>query len=293
MRKSHKEAMQGILYVLPSFILILTFSLIPIIMNVYFSFTKYNILQPAKWVGMANYVRMFQDEYVWASLKNTAVFTFVTVPVQTILSLVLAAVIAELFRNKFGNFVKSSLFVPVIASAVLVGTLWAIILSPSGAANSIIEAMGGKSVNWLGGKNTALLSVCIATVWKNVGYFLVIYFAGIMDIPRSLYEAAEVDGATAVQKFFRITLPSLSSVTFLVVTLGTIWSFQVFDMVYTMTGGGPGLSTVTLVLTIYNTAFKEYNMGYASAIALLMFVFVLLISGGQKLLLRGGKGEDA
>ncbi|MEG2436435.1 MAG: sugar ABC transporter permease, partial [Ruthenibacterium sp.] len=126
-----------------------------------------------------------------------------------------------------------------------------------------------------------------------VGYFLVIYFAGIMDIPRSLYEAAEVDGATAVQKFFRITLPSLSSVTFLVVTLGTIWSFQVFDMVYTMTGGGPGLSTVTLVLTIYNTAFKEYNMGYASAIALLMFVFVLLISGGQKLLLRGGKGEDA
>lgn len=114
-----------------------------------------------------------------------------------------------------------------------------------------------------------------------------------MDVPRSLYEAAEVDGATAIQKFFRITLPSLSSVTFLVVTLGTIWSFQVFDMVYTMTGGGQGLSTVTLVLTIYNTAFKEYNMGYASAIALLMFVFVLLISGGQKLLLRGGKGDGA
>ena len=194
-----------------------------------------------------------------------------TVPLQTAGSLVLAAVIAELFHNKFGNFVKSSLFVPVIASAILVGTLWFTLLSPRGVVNSIIHAFGLPSVNWLGGKLTSMLSVCIVSVWKNVGYFLVIYFAGIMDIPRSLYEAAEVDGANAFQRFFKITLPGLSSVTFLVVTLGTIWSFQVFDLVYTMTGGGPGTSTVTLVLTTYNAAFKEYNMGYASAVAMLMF----------------------
>ena len=203
--------------------------------------------------------------------------------------LVLAAVIAELFHNKFGNFVKSSLFVPVIASAILVGTLWFTLLSPRGVVNSIIHAFGLPSVNWLGGKLTSMLSVCIVSVWKNVGYFLVIYFAGIMDIPRSLYEAAEVDGANAFQRFFKITLPGLSSVTFLVVTLGTIWSFQVFDLVYTMTGGGPGTSTVTLVLTTYNAAFKEYNMGYASAVAMLMFVFVLAVSGLQKLLLKGGE----
>ena len=199
------------------------------------------------------------------------------------------AVIAELFHNKFGNFVKSSLFVPVIASAILVGTLWFTLLSPRGVVNSIIHAFGLPSVNWLGGKLTSMLSVCIVSVWKNVGYFLVIYFAGIMDIPRSLYEAAEVDGANAFQRFFKITLPGLSSVTFLVVTLGTIWSFQVFDLVYTMTGGGPGTSTVTLVLTTYNAAFKEYNMGYASAVAMLMFVFVLAVSGLQKLLLKGGE----
>ena len=211
---------------------------------------------------------------------------------QTLLALLLGAVIAELFRGRFGGFVKSSLFVPVIASAVLVGTLWAIILSPTGVANQLIKAMGAPPVNWLGAKFPAMLSVCLATIWKNVGYFLVIYYAGIMDIPRSLYEAAQVDGATAVQRFFRITLPSLAPVTFLVVTLGTIWSFQVFDIVLTMTGGGPGLSTVTLVLTIYNTAFKEYNMGYASAVALLMFVFVMLISGAQKLLLRGGRESE-
>jgi len=261
-------------------------------MNLGLSFTKYNIMQPAQWVGLANYERMLSDPYIWASLKNTALFTLITVPIQTILALLLAAVIAELFHNRFGNFIKSALFVPVIASSVLVGTLWSIILSPTGVANDLIKTLGANPVNWLGGKSTALISICMATIWKNVGYFLVIYFAGIMDIPRSLYEAAQVDGATPIQRFFRITMPSLAPVTFLVVTLGTIWSFQVFDMVHTMTGGGPGLSTVTLVLTIYNTAFKEYNMGYASAIALLMFLFVMLISGAQKLILRGGRERD-
>ena len=225
--------------------------------------------------AMLRYMGVSSDSSIWATFYGLVV--------------VLAAVIAELFHNKFGNFVKSSLFVPVIASAILVGTLWFTLLSPRGVVNSIIHAFGLPSVNWLGGKLTSMLSVCIVSVWKNVGYFLVIYFAGIMDIPRSLYEAAEVDGANAFQRFFKITLPGLSSVTFLVVTLGTIWSFQVFDLVYTMTGGGPGTSTVTLVLTTYNAAFKEYNMGYASAVAMLMFVFVLAVSGLQKLLLKGGE----
>ena len=291
MKSKQKEALTGIAYVLPSFILIMVFSLIPIIMNVYFSFTKYNVMQPAQFVGLKNYARMLKDSYIWASLKNTAIFTLITVPVQTMLSLILAAVIAEQFRSRFGNFVKSSLFIPVIASAILVGTLWSILLSPTGVVNLVLGFFGIPRINWLGGKSTSLISICITSIWKNVGYFLVIYYAGIMNIPRSLYEAAEVDGASPVQKFIYITLPGLSSVTFLVVTLGTIWSFQVFDLVYTMTGGGPGMSTVTLVLTIYNTAFKEYNMGYASAIALLMFVFVLLISFMQKLLLKG-RGEE-
>lgn len=291
MKRKQKDAITGIVYVLPSFILIMVFSIIPIIMNIYFSFTKYNVMQPAQFVGLSNYLRMYKDSYIWASLKNTAVFTLVTVPVQTMFSLIFAAVIAELFHSRFGNFVKSSLFVPVIASSILVGTLWSVLLSPTGVINNLLGLFGIPQINWLGGKFTSLMSVCITSIWKNVGYFLVIYFAGIMNIPRSLYEAAKVDGASPVQCFFYITLPGLSSVTFLVVTLGTIWSFQVFDLVYMMTGGGPGMSTVTLVLTIYNTAFKEYNMGYASAIALLMFVFVLLISSVQKLILKDRREE--
>ena len=154
-----KEAAQGFLYILPSLVLILVFSVVPILMSLYFSFTKYNVLQPPQWTGLDNYIRLFRDPYVRASLKNTVVFTVITVPLQTAGSLVLAAVIAELFHNKFGNFVKSSLFVPVIASAILVGTLWFTLLSPRGVVNSIINVFGLPSVNWLGGKLTSMLSV--------------------------------------------------------------------------------------------------------------------------------------
>ncbi len=283
--------MGAFIYILPSLILIMFFSVIPIAMNVVYSFSKYNIMQPPEWIGFSNFTRLIKDPYVWASLKNTVLFTFVTVPLQTGFSLIIAALLANRFRQKFRDSIKASLFIPVIASAVLVGTLWSILLSTHGAVNTVLNFIGLESIKWLGGKHTALMSVCMATVWKNVGYFLVIFYAGIMEIPPSLYEAASVDGAGKVQQFFSITVPGLSSVTYLVVTLGTIWSFQIFDMVYTMTGGGPGLSTVTLVLTIYNTAFREYSMGYASAIALLMFVFVIALSLLQRLAFRSEGGS--
>ena len=286
MANRKKEAVQGFLYVLPSLVLILTFSIVPILMSAYFSFTKYNVMRAPEWTGLANYIRMIGDPYVKASVINTVIFTVGTVPVQTILSLVIAALLAEFFRGRFGGFVKSSLFVPVIASAILVGTLWSFLLNPRGIINDFLALFGIAQVNWLGGKASAMFSVCLVSVWKNVGYFLVIYYAGIMDIPRSQYEAAEVDGANGVQRFFMITLPSLKSVTYLVVTLGTIWSFQVFDLVYNMTGGGPGTATQTLVLTIYTAAFKEYSMGYASAVAMLMFAFVLIINALQKIFLK-------
>ena len=284
-----KKNIKGALYVLPSFVLILIFSIIPILMNAYFSFTKYNVIQSPQWIGLANYARMIKDHYVVDSLRNTLVYTAITVPLQTAGALVLGAVIASFFKNKLGNFVKGSLFVPTIASGILIGTLWFLFLAPRGVVNEILNLFHLPSVTWLGGKYSSMLSVCMVSVWKNVGYFLVIYYAGIMDIPKELYEAAKVDGANGIQCFFKITLPELKNITYLVLTLGIIWSFQVFDLVYIMTGGGPGTSTITLVMTIYNAAFKEYNMGYASAVALLLFVIILLINIVQK---RFFKEED-
>lgn len=285
-----KEALKGYIFITPSLILISVFSLIPIFMTVFFSLSKYNIMQPPKFIGIGNYLRMFKDVFFYASLRNTLIFTLVTVPIQSILALIIASILADYFKNHFGNSIKSVMFIPVIASGVLVGALWFTILSPRGVMNSVLNLFSIQSINWLGKKHTSMISLCMIGIWKNVGYFLVIYYAGIMDIPRSMYEAAEVDGANGVQKFFKITLPFLSNISYLVFTLGTIWAFQIFDLVHIMTGGGPGTSTVTMVLTIYNAAFREYSMGYAYALSTAMLVVIIIISAIQKLL--AGVGAD-
>lgn len=279
MTKKTKETLVACFYILPSFLLILTFSVIPIVMSGYFSFTEYNILNPPEWVGIENYIKIWKDTYMKSSLLNTFIYTVFTVPIQTIISMVFAAFIASKLKNKYGMFLRSAMFIPVIASAVTAGTVWRLILATDGGIlNSVLGFLQIPPINWLGSKSTALLSVGIVAIWKNVGYFLVIFYAGIMGIPRDLYEAAEVDGATKVYQFTKITLPMLKPITYFVVTLGMIWSFQVFDIVYVMTGGGPGRATTTLVMTIYNAAFKDYKMGYASAIAMLLLGCVLIIN---------------
>lgn len=292
MSRKKKEALQGIIYVLPSFILIMAFCIIPIFMSGYFSFTSYNIMTPPKFVGLENYERVFQDGYVADAAKNTLLYVLMTVPAQTILSLVFAAFLAYKMQNQTGGFLRSVMFIPVIASAVTAGTIWRIILNTEGGLlNNILNFFHLDSVNWLGSTKTALISICIVAVWKNVGYFLVIYYAGIMGISKDLYEAAKVDGATSIQQFFKITLPMLKPITYLVVTLGIIWSFQVFDLAYLMTGGGPGRATVTLVMGIYNAAFKQYKMGYACAMAMLLLLIVVIINVIENLFFKERKGK--
>ena len=287
MNRKKKEALQGFIYILPSFILIACFSVLPIFMSGYFSFTNYNVMNDPTFAGLENYAKIFKDAYVADAIKNTLAYVVVTVPIQTILSLVFAAFLAYKMQNKTGGFLRSIMFIPVIASAVTAGTIWRIILNTDGGLlNNLLGVFHISPVNWLGSTKTALISICIVAIWKNVGYFLVIYYAGIMGISKDLYEAARVDGATNIQQFFKITMPMLKPITYLVVTLGIIWSFQVFDLSYQMTGGGPGRSTVTIVMAIYNAAFKQYKMGYACAMAMVLLVIVLIINGLENLLFK-------
>lgn len=291
MKQKRLEAAQGFAYILPSFILILCFSIIPIFMSAFFSFTQYNVMNPPQFAGLSNYEKIFQDEYVREALMNTLKYVLITVPIQTCLSLGFAAFLAMKMQNKTGEFLRSVMFIPVIASAVTSGTIWRTILGTDGGIlNSILGIWGIAPINWLGDSKTSLISICIVAVWKNVGYFLVIFYAGIMDIPKSLYEASRVDGANTYQQFFKITLPMLKPITSLVVTLGIIWSFQVFDLSYQMTGGGPGYSSVTIVMAIYNAAFKQYKMGYACALAMLLLVIVLIINALKQWIF--GEKED-
>ncbi len=273
----------GYLFILPSFLILLVCYLIPMVMDVFFSFTSYNVIQPPRFVGVRNYIQMANNRYLGIALRNTVVYTIIVVPAQTVISLAFAVILARVCNNKWGRFVRSSLFIPVITSMVLVGLIWRIFLATDGGMiNYFLGILNINPINWLGRKNTSMISICLVAIWKSVGYFLVIFFAGVMDIPRVLYEAAVVDGANGFQKMMKITLPMLKPVTYLVVTLGTIWSFQVFDLVYVMTGGGPGFATSTLVLNIYNTAFKEFRLGLASAISLFLLLIIFLISYLQK-----------
>lgn len=273
------RAYSGALYLLPSLTLLVAFVLIPIVMSFYFSFTNYSVLDEGDWVGGANYLRLLQDPEFHAALWHTVVYTAIAVPLQTVFSFGLAAILARRFRNRLGGLVRSVLFIPVLSSLVVIGVVWRLLLgTDEGAINRFLAFFGLPHINWLGNPDLALLVIALVAVWQNVGYFLVIFYAGILAVPAELYEAASIDGAKGLQQFFFITVPSLKPVTLLVVILGTIWSFQVFDLIYVMTGGGPGGATTTIVMGIYRAGFQNFQMGYASAMAMVLFAIVLIIS---------------
>ena len=286
MKKSLKKtSVYG--YVLPLFILLTSFYVIPIIMSLFFSFTKYNIMTPPKFTGLKNYMSLFKDKMFIVSLKNTFIFTVCVVPVQSVLSLILAVCLTGRGKSKLAEFVKGVMFIPVISSMILIGIVWRIILNgQESPLNVIFTFLGFDVPNWIGDPQLALITMMIIAIWKNVGYFMVIYIAGIMDIPKSYYEAARVDGASKWNEFWNITVPLLKPTTIMVVFLGFIWSFQIFDLVYTLTGGGPGMSTMTVVLHIYNLAFKQFNAGYAMAVANVLFFIIAFFSILQKKFLK-------
>ena len=173
MNRKKKEALQGVIYILPSFILIACFSVLPIFMSGYFSFTSYNVMNDPTFAGLENYAKIFKDAYVADAIKNTLAYVVITVPIQTILSLVFAAFLAYKMQNKTGGFFRSIMFIPVIASAVTAGTIWRIILNTDGGLlNNLLGVFHISPVNWLGSTKTALISICIVAIWKNVGYFL-------------------------------------------------------------------------------------------------------------------------
>jgi multiple sugar transport system permease protein len=241
-------------------------------------------------VGLDNYIRLAKDTVFQTSFINTIIYTVVVVPIQSILALILATVLLSINQNKWVEFVKGVLFIPVISSMVLIAIIFRNIYDPnSGIINMLLTALKMGNVNFLSSKN-ALASVMLVAIWKNIGYFMVLYIAGIKDLPKTYYEAAKVDGAGFWHKFRNITVPLLAPTTLFVVVLGTIWSFQVFDLVYALTGGGPGFSTNTLVMYIYNTSFRQYSMGYGSTIAYVLFLLIAAVSFIQMKLLK--KNEE-
>lgn len=272
----------GYAYIFPLAIILISFYVLPILMSFILSFTKYNIMKAPVFIGLKNYSKLFTDKTFLKALKNTFLFMLVVVPLQTGGAVIMAVWLTRWKKNILARFVKTVMFIPVISSMILISIVWRILLNGDTSPLNIIVGWFGLSPDWLGDMRIVLFTLMGISVWKNIGYFMVIYIAGLMAIPSSYYEAAQVDGANDFQQFFKITMPLLKHTTVLVVFLGVIWSFQVFDLVYSLTGGGPGNATVTMVYHIFNLNFKQFNTGYAMAIANVLFFINALLAIIQK-----------
>ncbi|KMT22096.1 ABC-type sugar transport system, permease component [Clostridium cylindrosporum DSM 605] len=277
------------MYILPIGIILFSFYIIPMIMSMVFGFTKYNIMSPAEFIGLENYKGLLTDTMFKDSLKNTLIFSLVSVPFQTIIALIFAVWLTSK-ESKFYNFVKGVIFIPVISSMLLISVIWKVFLNlQTSPINMIFNIFGATPPNWLGNPSIVLFTLIAINIWKNIGYFVVIYVSAIMDVDRNVYEAAKLDGVNKLQEFKDITLPLLKPTTIMVVFLGVIWSFQTFDLIYNLTGGGPGTRTMTLVLNIYNLSFKDFNAGYAMSVANVLLFIIATVSILQKTLLKRDK----
>ena len=267
------------LFILPSMLILLVFTIIPVISAVGISLFNMNMFfKDTTFVGLANYTKAFSDQRVWNSFGNTLKFVLMEVPLQVAVGLFLAVLLSR--RSWFTNAMRTVFFVPVICSLTSIGIIWSLILDPTiGILSYYLRCLGLESCQFLKDPDLALPIIVLLTVWKNAGHTMVILLAGINAINPAYYEAARVEGASAVRQFFSITLPLLlPNVAFCVVT-NLIGSMQVFDQVYVATRGGPLFRTETAVMYIYSRAFSApFALGYASSIAVVLFVIIMTLS---------------
>ena len=262
----------GIICLLPSIILIGVFTLYPIGFSLFLSFHRWAILTPNKpFVGFDNYIRMFQTPDFWLTLKNTFVYAIGVVPFGAVVSLGLALL---LNRKIFcSGFFRTTYFLPVITSTIAISIVWLWLYDANnGLFNLILIKLGLPTVPWLISSKYALLSIILMTIWKNAGYHMIILLAGLQAIPDTYYEAADIDGANAWQKFRYITWPHIIPTMLFVLITNTIFTFQAFGQIYTMTGGGPAKSTSVIVYYLYQRAFEFQEMGYAAAVSWVIFL---------------------
>ncbi len=226
--------------------------------------------------GLKNFVRMANDERVWIALKNTAAYVAIVVPSQTIIALSLALILNARIKGK--NWFRIILFMPTVTSSAVLTLIFLWLYNSNGLLNNLLALLGLPTYNWIGDPNVALRAIMLMNIWSTAPLFMVIYLAALQDIPEDVYEAATIDGANWWDKFIYITLPFLKPVTFFVVVMGIIGTFQLFDQSYIFSRGtgGPNNSTLTVVLLIYQYAFKNLDIGYAAALAL-MLAFVIMI----------------
>jgi len=276
----------ALLFVIPALVNFVVFRYIPILAALRSSLWEYSLLGGyGRFIGLQAYARMLADPIFWKSLQVTTVYVVLKVPSQIALSMGLALLLAR--ESRFAAAIRSAIFAPVVSSIVVVSVIWALMYHVQlGLINSIITSIGLPRIAFLSNADLALIAIVIMMVWKEIGFSMIILMAGLKGIPEMFYEAARIDGATRWQQFWTITLPLLRRVLMFVVVTQTIFSFQVFVPVYTMTKGGPLDATKVIVYYIYQNGFLFQDMGYAAAISTITLAILLVVSAGQMWLMR-------
>jgi len=285
------ENLAGYLFLTPTILVLGTFVILPIVYAVFLSLQKVQLLGGIEYefVGFRNFSQLVEDERVGIALKNTAEYVLIVVPSQTILALFLAVSLNSGIRGK--SWWRVLFFLPTVTSSAVLTLIFMWIYNTNGLLNNFLSAIGLPTYNWLGDPAVALKAIMIMNIWSTAPFFMVIYLAALQDIPNYLYEAAELDGANGWHKLINITIPMLNPVTFFVIAMGIIGTFQLFDQSYIFSNGtgGPNNATLTLVLLIYQAVFRNLQMGYAAALAFLLAVVIITITligrrifGGEK-----------
>lgn len=275
-KKLTDENNAGKLLLIPALLGTMIFIVIPVFFSFFLSFCSWDLITPIKLAGLENYKELLTSPSFGMIFKNTFVFALSTSVIAIIIPLVLAAVINSKIRGS--EFFKTAYFLPFITPMIVVAIVWEWIFDPN---NGLLNYVLKSHINWLYDTHTAMTALIIVSSWKLIGYNMVILLSGFSGINQNLYEAAKIDGANPIQVFFRVTLPMLSPTIFFVLIITTISSFQVFDLIYLMTQGGPMDATNVLVYWIYKNAFEFFNIGEASAGAYILFLIILLLSAVQ------------
>ncbi|WP_301359419.1 carbohydrate ABC transporter permease [Enterococcus spodopteracolus] len=264
-------------FIAPNFIGFLIFTLVPVVFSLILAFMKWDSFSTPEFVGLQNFTRMLSDDTFWISLKNTFLYTIGVVPLTLICSLGLAILLNQ--KIKGVKFFRTAFFFPYVTSLVAIAVVWSMLFHPTmGPINQFLRVVIENPPGWLSSSDWALTAIIIVSVWRGMGYYMILYLAGLQGISKELYEAAAMDGANKWKQFSHITVPALRPTTFFVTIMLVINCFKIFDLVQVMTDGGPGRATNVLVYQVYSEAFVKFNFGYASAIAMVLFVIVLVIT---------------
>lgn len=291
-RKRHfriRETVIALLFVLPSLVGFAVFYAYPAVRGVLISFSDWDLLTPAKAIGLENYAKLLKDPVFWNSLKVTLYYVLLNIPLQTILAMVIAVMMSRLTKS---IIIRAIIILPWLMPGVVVGLLWLWLFDPTiGIVNVALQAIGLPMVPFLNLPNLAMPSIAMINIWQYVGYTALLLFAGLQSIPGSVYEAASIDGASESQMFWRVTVPLLRPVLVFVVVTSVIGSFQIFDTIAITTKGGPVNATKVLNWYIYEQAFTRFNMGYATAISFVLFLILIFVSMVQMRLMRAGESD--